>query len=87
MEKIKNSLKFDSNERDEFFRAIQLDCVLTGKDYKELIEHEKAHIEAIARLGHEDKIKGYIIERGSWGTSYSIDHDKFPSKDQFEKEG
>ncbi len=84
MKRIGDTLYFEPNERDEFFRGIKLINTLNKLDYTEDISHEEAHFNAIRRLGYEDKISWYEIERTGKKLSYGIAHVCQSIEDRFE---
>lgn len=92
MERENNMLHFRPDEKDKFLRAIKLVGIFSrGFDQSrvcDLIKHEKAHIDETERLGHSDKIEGYVIslEKNCIGSrsihAYClVDFDNIPSLD------
>ena len=62
-------LYFDPDEDRKFLRAIRLFPRLAKnkycpKDVQDTVEHEKAHIDMLRKLGIEEKIKGYSLHAG-----------------------
>jgi len=90
MERKRNTLYFEPDERNRFFRAIPLVGRLRKLSQKEMaktIEHEKAHIRVIESLGYADRIGSYRIKltegifRAYMTSSVLLDKSGIPERD------
>lgn len=85
MKREGRALYFEPSEREPFFRAIREVLERDGRSeevVRDLIEHEKAHLDAYDRLNIQDRLVRYCIFTTEYGLEIVIENDKSLTREQ-----